>query len=51
MYGPLVAGLMGLKVYGFKDGIPAADVASMDMYIGGYFLKGREGKNVGRCVA
>jgi hypothetical protein len=50
MYGPLVAKLMHLKVYGFQSGIPAAVVSSMELYIGGYFLKGRVGKNVVQCA-
>lgn len=48
-YGKLVAKLMTVAVYGFKEHIGAGVKSEMRKYIGGQFLKGREGRNVTRC--
>lgn len=48
-YGPLVAKLMPLKVYGFKEHIGTARVEVADKYIGGQFFHNATGHNLVRC--
>lgn len=49
IYGPLVAKLISLKVFGFSASIGAAVPSVADLYIGGYFLRNRTGVNVVKC--
>jgi hypothetical protein len=49
MYGQLVAKLVTLKVYGFKDHIGTGRIDVADRYIGGQFFHNRTGSNLIQC--